>query len=150
MSDILLAELLLRFIEAEVHQDWDTMIESGEGVLRSNTEQEAIRIKTATVYNRRGLTHLHDGNLVNALSDFNRSIELHPTKEAYRNRGKVYYEEHQYKRALSAFNQAVQLDPKDTLSLSMRAAIYRGLGRYGEAEVDELQLQWEIHRSAGW
>jgi tetratricopeptide (TPR) repeat protein len=145
----MLDELLPKFVEAEVHEDWDMMVELGERILQYDTRQEVIRIKIATAYNHRGRIYVECGNLVNALSDLNRSIELNPTKEAYRNRGKVSSDNHQYDLALSDFNQAVQLDRKDTQSLQIRADTYRALGRCLEAEADELQIQWEVHRSAG-
>jgi Tfp pilus assembly protein PilF len=126
------------------------MTELGERLLQSNTQHQAIRIKTAIAYNWRGCIYLYHGDRVNALSDLSRSIELNPTKEAYRDRGYVYFNNHRYDLALSDFNKAVQLDRKDTQSLQMHADTYRALGCCLEAEADELQIQWEVHRSAGW
>lgn len=158
MSEISLASLLLKFIEAEVAQDLDTMIELGEGLLRSNTQPaadpQAIRIKTAAAYNRRACASIYPyadhTDVAHALPDLNRSLELNPTKEAFQHRGQVYYNCGQYQLALRDFDQAVQLNRKDTGSLRVRADTYRALGRYSEAEADELQIQWELNRSAGW
>lgn len=61
------------------------------------------------------------GDYPNAIRDFDKVIELEPTKaEAHYNLGLAYYELGVYKIALESFDSAVELEPQDGQSQALR------------------------------
>ena len=50
-----------------------------------------------------------------ALAEFGKSLELHPTPLAYSNRGMIYFERADYPDARDAYRKALELDNKDPL-----------------------------------
>ncbi len=77
----------------------------------------------------RGLFYNQQGNLPQALSDFNRAIEIDPNYAgAYNERGKVYSQQGNLPQALSDFNRAVELNHNFAEAYNNRGNIYKGQG----------------------
>src|SRR2546421_8769784 len=63
---------------------------------------------------RRGQTYRLMGSYLEALTDFNRAIELRPDIDwAVAERGETYRLMGRYEEALADFNQALELNPRD-------------------------------------
>ena len=73
----------------------------------------------------------------NAITDFNRSLELRPFQsKALKDKAKAYYRLGKIDEALREINLAIELDRLEPFQLIERAKIYRKLGRNEEAEKD--------------
>ena len=67
----------------------------------------------ARPYNNRGFAYDEQGNFTQAISDYNKAIELDPEyAEAYTNRGVVYAKQGNFTQAMSDFTKAIELNPK--------------------------------------
>jgi tetratricopeptide (TPR) repeat protein len=99
----------------------------------------------ADLYYNRGCAHLAAGRLNEALSDFNKSVELNETWSlAYNNRGVTYARLAQYDKAIEDFSAAVKLEPGNKTAYRNRALAYKKLGEVRKAEADyQLVLQLE-------
>jgi tetratricopeptide (TPR) repeat protein len=68
----------------------------------------------AKLYNNRGTAYGEKGQYDQAISDFNRAIEINPRYTmAYNNRGIVYRLKGRYDQAISDFNKAIGINPLD-------------------------------------
>jgi tetratricopeptide (TPR) repeat protein len=68
----------------------------------------------AQFYNNRGTAYGEKGQYDQAISDFNKAIEINPRyNTAYNNRGIVYRLKGQYDHAISDFNKAIGINPLD-------------------------------------
>jgi tetratricopeptide (TPR) repeat protein len=73
----------------------------------------------------------------NAITDFNRSLELRPFQsKALKDKAKTYYRLNKIDEALREINLAIELDRLEPFQLIERAKIYRKLRRNEEAEKD--------------
>jgi tetratricopeptide (TPR) repeat protein len=86
---------------------------------------------TAEEHVDRGCTYGSQGNYGQALSEFNRAVELNPAYAlAYHWRGVAYERLGDYPRALIEFHQAIALDPEQAEFYVGRGDAYRKLGDY--------------------
>jgi hypothetical protein len=85
-------------------------------------------------YNNRGLDYFGQGKFTEAMSDFNRAIELKPDyAEPYSNRGAIFGDYHRFPYALWDFTKAIELNPKFAAAYYNRAYTYFILGSYNKA-----------------
>lgn len=68
---------------------------------------------SAADYMRLGNSAMAKGELDQAISNYNKAIELNPRlADAYNNRGLAYARKEQYDRAVGDFSRAVEIDPR--------------------------------------
>lgn len=88
-------------------------------------------------YTNRGRAHLHNGNLDDALSDFNKSISINKKESKnYNNRGKIYSLQKRYKDAYMDFSRAIQLNPSYADAFYNRGLLNDKLNRLDPALAD--------------
>jgi len=91
----------------------------------ATTEQEKSESRNPKFYNNRGIAYGEKGQYDQAISDFNKAIEINPRYEkAYNNRGIVYRLEGQYDQAISDFNKAIEINPTDAQAYNNLAWLF--------------------------
>ena len=100
-----------------------------------NSSEDLIR--QSYVYFYRANTYYLLGEYTEALSDYNRAIELDPEiPELYQNRGNVYFFQHEYNKAIDDYNIAIILGLHEPEVFSNRGNCYRELQKYNLAFAD--------------
>jgi len=94
-------------------------------------------VTNATKFNKRGIAYAKTGHYDQAISDFNRALELNPKDvKAYYNRGLAYYQKGEYDQAISDFNKALEINPIDAKAYYIRGLAYYQKGEYDQAISD--------------
>jgi tetratricopeptide (TPR) repeat protein len=79
-----------------------------------SAQEKQVVSRDADFYNNRGNAYAKKGQYDQAISDFNRAIEINPRYTmAYNNRGIVYRIKGRYDQAISDFNKAIGINPLD-------------------------------------
>lgn len=90
----------------------------------------------------RGNTYRNSDILTEAMSDFNKAIELNPKNVyAYINRGVVYYGLGKYTDAISDYNKAIELNPKCAEAYLNRSLANAKLGKKEDSKRDLRKAQ---------
>jgi Tfp pilus assembly protein PilF len=80
----------------------------------ASTQSRQDESRDAKFYNNRGIAFAEKGQYEQAISDFNKALEINPRyNKAYNNRGIVYRLRGQYHQAISDFNKAISTNPLD-------------------------------------
>ena len=80
----------------------------------ASTHQKQDESKDAKFYNNRGAAYGEKSQYDQAISDFNKAIEMNPRyNKAYNNRGIVYRLKGEYDQAIWDFNKAIAINPLD-------------------------------------
>jgi tetratricopeptide (TPR) repeat protein len=96
--------------------------------------------KKARPYNNRGDDYLEQNKLNEALSDFNKALEINPKfAMAYYNRANYYKKESLYDKALDDYDMVIHLWPRFHKAFSNRGNIYKLQNRLDEAVRDYTQ-----------
>ena len=91
----------------------------------------------ARAYSERGNAYKNKGNLEQAISDYNKALEIDPNyANAYNNRGITYLNKGNFEQALFDCNKAIQLDPKSAFSCYNRGNTYKKKGNLEQAISD--------------
>lgn len=89
------------------------------------------------IYFCRGTINYMSSRRSEAISHYNRAIELNPiSAKAYNNRGGAYLVLGEHAKAISDFDKALELDPEYTSAYHNRANAYLDSDRYSEAIID--------------
>lgn len=92
----------------------------------------------AAAYNNRGYAYSQLKRYDEAVSDFEKSIELNPQYEnPYKHYGVLCKEEGDFAKACELLTKAIELNPKYKEAYEARAEVYRLLGENAKAEADE-------------
>jgi tetratricopeptide (TPR) repeat protein len=91
----------------------------------------------AVADDNRGANYRDQGNLNEALDDFNKAIDLDPSYGiAYNDRGAIFYDQNKQQEALNDFNKAIKLNSQLAVAYNNRAYVYYNMGRKKEALAD--------------
>ena len=91
----------------------------------------------STPYNGLGIAYGKQGDFIQALTCFNKAIELNPNyAEAYNNRGNTYFAEGFYVPAGSDFNKAIALNPHYAQAYANRGNLFVKEGKFAQAVSD--------------
>lgn len=87
----------------------------------------------------RGMRKRADGELDNAIAEYNQAIQLDPALvDAYNNRGNAYAEKGDQVRAIEDFDKAIELKPDHVAAYFNRGLSYQ-LGGYPEKALEDYQ-----------
>ena len=93
--------------------------------------------KKTRPYNIRGIAYVRQGNLLQAISDYNKAIGINPKyAEAYSNRGNAYALQGNLLQAISDYNKAIEINPKYAEAYRNRGAVYYAIKEFDKAWVD--------------
>ena len=93
-------------------------------------------IEFAMVY-RRGIILVNQKRYEQAITAFDKGIELNPTcAQAYYNRGSAYLRTGELDKAITDFNQAIGLDPQNAQAYGNRGIAYDSKGELDKAITD--------------
>src|SRR3989338_8732517 len=91
-------------------------------------------LKDAEAYNHRGIAYVNKGQFDQAISDYNKALEINPRYAgAYYSRGVAYDSKGQYDQAISDYNKALELNPMDALAYYNRGVAYYSRKDYDKA-----------------
>jgi len=84
--------------------------------------------------NNRGLAYSNQGNFIQAMSDYNKAIEIDSKfTDAYINRGNIYFQSGKFDLALSEYNKVIEVDPNNPDAYYNRGNIYYQQGNSAKA-----------------
>ncbi len=107
----------------------------------ASTQQKQSEPRDAKGYYNRGCAYGEKGQYDQAISDYNKAIEIDPkSATAYNNRGIAYRQKGQNDQAISDFNKALEINPRDAWAYSSRGVAY-----YFKKEYDK---SWEDIKKA--
>ena len=96
-------------------------------------------------YNNRGVLLMGDKRYDEALSDYNKAIELKPDYAmAYNDRGLLFVRKERYDEALSDYNKAIRLEPQNESSYTNRGIILAMKKDY-EGAIKDFDKAIELH-----
>jgi tetratricopeptide (TPR) repeat protein len=106
------------------------------------TGQEENKSKESWFYYHMGAAYLKKREFDQAISLFNKSLEINPKyAEAYETRGMVYSSREQYDQAIADFNKALEIDPRLAEVYFSRGRAYYFKGEYGKSWEDVKRAQ---------
>ncbi|MCZ6701547.1 MAG: tetratricopeptide repeat protein [Ignavibacteria bacterium] len=98
--------------------------------------EQKIKSQTA-IHLFKGISYIAKGQYNQAISDFNRALEINPKyAEAYNERGVVYDDKGQYDLAISDYTKAIEINPKLAEVYNNRAFAYYAKGQHDLAISD--------------
>ncbi len=111
----------------------------------ATTQQKQVESKDANFYFNRGTAYIAKGQYDQAISDFNKALEINPSyAEAYNNRGAVYSRKGQNDEAISDYSKAIEIDPEGVKAYNNRAWEYTLKLQYDQA-ISDLKKAHEIN-----
>jgi len=125
-----------------------------EQAMRLNLVQMMNKISlalgaSAEEYNNRGLAYRRKGEYDQAISDFNKAVEINPKyAQSFFNRGVAYMGKGQYDQAISDYTKALEIDPRYEIAYFARGVAYMNKGQYDQA-ISDLTKAIEINPRYG-
>ena len=115
-------------------QSWQDLLSFREALDRRDDLSDAAR---ASLYLFGGLAYLVSADYEQAMTDFNRAIELAPELAlVYRIRGLAYAGLNDYELAIADYDQVIELNPEDAAVYRIRGLAYAGLNDHERAIAD--------------
>ena len=108
----------------------------------ANAEQSWTQIleqypDNPAIWSNRGNVRLSQNKIEEAISDYEKAIEIVPlAPDAYLNRGIAYERLKKWSEAIADYNQVIELDPKDPVAYNNRGNAEGGLGKWEKATED--------------
>lgn len=91
----------------------------------------------AGAWSNRGNSRVSQNKLQEALTDYNKAVELAPNvTDPYLNRGTALEGLGKWEEAIADYNHVLELDPKDAMAYNNRGNAKAGLGKWQEAILD--------------
>jgi tetratricopeptide (TPR) repeat protein len=110
-----------------------------------STQKKQGELRDVQFYNNRGIAYGNKGEYDQAISDFNKAIEISPRyADPYNNRGVSYSRKGKNDEAISDYSKAIEIDPKFVKAYHNRAWEYTLKGQYDRA-ISDLNKALEIN-----
>jgi TonB family protein len=126
--------LALRGLLYKANRDYDAAL---------NDLNEAIRLApdNSLFYNIRSSVYEKKNMLDKAIEDLSFALKISNSHYDYARRGSLYFKKDDFENALKDYSEAIRLKPDYENHYTMRAEVYRKLGKQSEAEADELKAK---------
>lgn len=124
--------------------DYTAAIERGEAFGKRNSDvfkSPAGKQTMSKAYFGRGYIYHEQRDLVNAIENYTKVIELSSNAAAYNNRGNCYSDQGDYAQAISDYTKAIEQDSGNAMFFKNRGNVHRRLGNMTEAEADFAKAQ---------
>ena len=124
--------LALRGFLHRANRDYDAALED---------LNEAIKLApdNSYFYNIRSSVYEKKNMLDKAIEDLSLALKTSDSHYDYAKRGSLYFKKDDFENALKDYTEAICLKPDYENHYTMRAEVYRKLGKQAEAEADELK-----------
>jgi tetratricopeptide (TPR) repeat protein len=100
-------------------------------------ERAPLPQETAQTYFNRGVESSEKGDFREAISNFNKAIDVNPEfVVAYLNRGYSYSRRGEFDKAIADYTKAIELNPRYAVAYHNRGFVYRRMGEYDRAILD--------------
>jgi tetratricopeptide (TPR) repeat protein/beta-lactamase regulating signal transducer with metallopeptidase domain len=110
---------------------------SSDAVHVPKTSSVELKTESPDAYISRGVSYLKKGRIEDAISGFNKAINLDPERAvAYFARGSAYHRLDQLDNAISDYNKAIEINPDLAVAYQNRGSVYNRLGRFEYAISD--------------
>ncbi|MCU0518133.1 MAG: CHAT domain-containing tetratricopeptide repeat protein [Oscillatoria sp. Prado101] len=104
------------------------------GAMGSDTGDLSLREPDAKEWFYRGVRQYMQGDLLGAIADWDKAIELKPdSHQVWLNRGLALYKLGRYAEAIASYDRAVAIDPKSQKAWQSRGEALNKAGQYEEA-----------------
>jgi tetratricopeptide (TPR) repeat protein len=101
------------------------------------TRSDDLETEDADIYISHGVSHLKEGQIEDAINDFNKAIKLDPGKAvAYVARGSAYFRLNRLDNAISDYNSAIEIKPDLAVAYQNRGSVYYTQGKFDNAISD--------------
>jgi len=103
----------------------------------ASAQQTQKELEDAQFYNNQGIAFDKIGQYDQAISSFNKAIEINPKyTDAYFNRGMAYAAKGQFNQAISDYNKVLESNPRDAEAYENRGLAYSKQGQLDQAISD--------------
>ncbi|MGK7949257.1 MAG: tetratricopeptide repeat protein, partial [Xenococcaceae cyanobacterium] len=126
---------MYRYLE----EDWDKASERFDKALGALewAEEPVTALSQEVVYFYLGNSYYYQGNYQQAISDYDRAIEIDPQlADAYNNRGNAHSYQGNYQQAISDYDRAIEIDPQLAQAYYNRGIAHSYQGNYQQAISD--------------
>ena len=108
----------------------------------ASTQEKQSESRDATAYYNQGRAYGQKGQYDQAISDYNKAIEIDPKfATAYNNRGIAYRQKGQHDQAISDYNKALEINPRDAEAYNSRGVAYYFKKKYDKSWEDVKKAQ---------
>lgn len=99
-----------------------------------NAQPVQLKLQEAEAYNNRGVEFAQQGKFTQAITEFNRAIEIYPAYEnAHNNLGLALGSQDKFPEAAAAFSRALQINPKNFETYNNLGIALGSQGKFPEA-----------------
>ena len=118
---------VLSLVSYKRNQVWENQVTLWEDVTKKSPNK-------SRPYNGLGVAYDEQGNFIQALSNFNKAIDLNPNyAQAYNGRGNVYSKQGHFVQALFDYDKAIEIDPNYADVYYNRGIFYDKQGDFTQA-----------------
>ncbi|WP_372369528.1 protein kinase [Candidatus Uabimicrobium sp. HlEnr_7] len=99
--------------------------------------KEIQKNSNSDIYTNRGIVYFRLKKYKEALSDYNKAIEINDyNSRAYNSRGRIHALQKQYGKAIKDYDKSILRNPKNLKALNNRAFLYKEMKEYKKSLID--------------
>ena len=126
--------LALRGFLYRANRDYDAALDDLNEAIRLTPENSMFYQVRSGIFEKKNM-------LKEAIEDQSAAMKDNASHYDYAKRGSLYFKKDDFENALKDYTEAIRLKPDYENHYTMRAEVYRKLGKQAEAEADELKVK---------
>ncbi|HVE57633.1 MAG TPA: TonB family protein [Pyrinomonadaceae bacterium] len=126
--------LALRGFLYRANRDYDAALEDLNQAIKLAPDNSFFYNIRSSIYEKKNM-------LDKAIEDLSFVLKTSDSHYDYARRGSLYFKKEDFENALKDYTEAIRLKPDYENHYTMRAEVYRKLGKQAEAEADELKAK---------